>query len=114
MIDFRWPKHFCDLGVIETPWRRDPPMQQTDPAALPLERKASLLSGGDFWSTQPLDEAGVPAVVLTDGPHGIRRQKAGADHLGFHASEPATCFPPAVAVGSSWDAELAARVGEAV
>jgi beta-glucosidase len=89
-------------------------MQQPDPATLPLERKASLLSGGDFWSTQPLDEAGVPAVVLTDGPHGIRRQKAGADHLGFHASEPSTCFPPAVAVGSSWDAELAARVGEAV
>jgi beta-glucosidase len=89
-------------------------MQQPDPATLSLESKASALSGGDFWSTQPLDEAGVPAVVLTDGPHGIRRQMEGADHLGFHASEPATCFPPAVAVGSSWDAELAARVGEAV
>ncbi|MEU3618804.1 glycoside hydrolase family 3 C-terminal domain-containing protein [Streptomyces sp. NPDC006872] len=89
-------------------------MQQFDTAALSLEEKASLLSGGDFWSTQPLDRAGVRAVVLTDGPHGIRRQKAGADHLGFHASEPATCFPPAVAVGSSWDAELAARIGEAV
>ncbi|MFJ3779041.1 glycoside hydrolase family 3 C-terminal domain-containing protein [Streptomyces sp. NPDC090075] len=89
-------------------------MPQPDPATLPLERKASLLSGGDFWSTQPLDEAGVAAVVLTDGPHGIRRQKAGADHLGFHASEPATCFAPAVAVGSSWDAELAERVGAAV
>ncbi|MGW0581598.1 glycoside hydrolase family 3 C-terminal domain-containing protein [Streptomyces sp. NPDC002920] len=89
-------------------------MQQPDPTALSLEQKASLLSGGDFWSTQPLDGAGIPSVVLTDGPHGIRRQKAGADHLGFHASEPATCFPPAVAVGSSWDAELAARVGEAV
>ncbi|MFI1031543.1 glycoside hydrolase family 3 C-terminal domain-containing protein [Streptomyces sp. NPDC020951] len=89
-------------------------MQQFDTAALSLEEKASLLSGGDFWSTQPLDRAAVRAVVLTDGPHGIRRQKAGADHLGFHASEPATCFPPAVAVGSSWDAELAARIGEAV
>ncbi|MFI6374382.1 glycoside hydrolase family 3 C-terminal domain-containing protein [Streptomyces sp. NPDC050546] len=89
-------------------------MQQPDPASLPLEVKASLLSGGNFWSTEPLDEAGVPAVVLTDGPHGIRRQSADADHPGFHASEPATCFPPAVAVGSSWDAELAARVGEAV
>jgi beta-glucosidase len=89
-------------------------MHQSDPARLSLEEKASLLSGGDFWATQPLDEAGIPAVVLTDGPHGIRRQKQGADHLGFHASEPATCFPPAVAVGSSWDAELALRVGEAV
>ncbi|MEU5346555.1 glycoside hydrolase family 3 C-terminal domain-containing protein [Streptomyces sp. NPDC020766] len=89
-------------------------MQQPDPAALSLEDKASLLAGGDFWSTRPLDEAGVPAVVLTDGPHGIRRQRADADHLGFHASEPATCFPPAVAVGSSWDSELAAKVGELV
>ncbi|SER70543.1 beta-glucosidase [Streptomyces sp. yr375] len=89
-------------------------MQQSDPAALPLEKKASLLSGGDFWSTRALDEAGVPAVVLTDGPHGVRRQRAGADHLGFHASEPATCFPPAVAVGSSWDTEVAARVGAAL
>ncbi|MFI1335271.1 glycoside hydrolase family 3 C-terminal domain-containing protein [Streptomyces sp. NPDC020845] len=87
-------------------------MQQPDPVTLPLERKASLLSGGDFWSTQPLAEAGVPAVVLTDGPHGVRRQKSGADHLGFHASEPATCLPLAVAVGSSWDPEIAARVGE--
>ncbi|MFF3372270.1 glycoside hydrolase family 3 C-terminal domain-containing protein [Streptomyces sp. NPDC002680] len=89
-------------------------MQQFDTAALSLEEKASLLSGGDFWSTQPLDRAGVRAVVLTDGPHGIRRQMEGTDHLGFHASEPATCFPPAVAVGSGWDTELAARVGEAV
>ncbi|WP_406437076.1 glycoside hydrolase family 3 C-terminal domain-containing protein [Streptomyces sp. NBC_01613] len=89
-------------------------MQQPDPAALPLEEKASLLAGGDFWSTRPLDWAGVPAVVLTDGPHGIRRQLADSDHLGFFASERATCFPPAVAVGSSWDSELAARVGELV
>ena len=89
-------------------------MQQPDPAALPLEEKVTLLSGGDFWSTRPLGAAGIDAVVLTDGPHGIRRQLAGADHLGFHASEPATCFPPAVAVGSSWDSRLAARVGEAL
>ncbi|MGW3570501.1 glycoside hydrolase family 3 C-terminal domain-containing protein [Streptomyces sp. NPDC000941] len=89
-------------------------MQQFDPAALSLEDKVALLSGGDFWSTQPLAGAGLDAMVLTDGPHGIRRQKQGADNVGFHASEPATCFPPAVAVGSSWDAELAARVGAAI
>ncbi|MFC7886208.1 glycoside hydrolase family 3 C-terminal domain-containing protein [Streptomyces sp. NPDC057376] len=89
-------------------------MPQSDLTALSLEEKASLLSGGDFWSTRSLDRAGVRPVVLTDGPHGIRRQKKGADHLGFHASEPATCFPPAVAMASSWDPLLAARVGEAV
>ncbi|WP_106400487.1 glycoside hydrolase family 3 C-terminal domain-containing protein [Actinocorallia populi] len=81
---------------------------------LSLEQKASLLSGRDFWSTEPIEEAGVPSIVLTDGPHGIRRQTGDADHLGINESLPATCFPPAVAVGSSWDAEIAARVGAAV
>ena len=86
----------------------------TDISNLTLEQKASLLSGRDFWSTKPLDEAGIPSLVLTDGPHGIRRQAGDADHLGINDSLPSTCFPPAVAVGSSWDPEMAARVGTAV
>ena len=53
-------------------------------------------------------------IVLTDGPHGIRRQAGDADHLGINDSLPSTCFPPAVAVGSSWDPDMAARVGTAV
>jgi beta-glucosidase len=89
-------------------------MTHLDPAALPLDRKAALLSGGDFWSTEPAEEAGVVSVVLTDGPHGIRRQAGADDHLGIHDSLPATCFPPAVAVGSSWDRDVAAQVGSAV
>ncbi|MFI0354926.1 glycoside hydrolase family 3 C-terminal domain-containing protein [Actinomadura sp. 9N407] len=87
---------------------------QIDPADLPLERKASLLSGRDFWSTEPIGESGIASIVLTDGPHGIRRQAGDADHLGIHQSLPATCFPLAVAVGSSWDPEVAARIGAAV
>ena len=88
-----------------------------DPAdldALPLERKALLLSGRDFWSTEPIEEAGLPSVLLTDGPHGVRRQQGDVDQIGILDSLPATCFPPAVAVGSSWDPELAERVGAAV
>lgn len=81
---------------------------------LSLEQKASLLSGRDFWSTESIEEAGIPSIVLTDGPHGIRLQTGGSDHLGIHASRPATCFPLAVAVGSSWDPGVAARVGAAV
>ncbi|MFF2842467.1 glycoside hydrolase family 3 C-terminal domain-containing protein [Paenarthrobacter sp. NPDC057981] len=81
---------------------------------LTLEQKASLLSGENFWQTKELPEAGIPAAVLTDGPHGIRRQFGGEDHLGLHHSEPATCFPPAVAVGSSWDPTIAHRLGEGV
>ena len=85
-----------------------------DLSTLTLDQKASLLSGRDFWSTKPIPEAGIPSIVLTDGPHGVRRQAGDADHLGINGSLPSTCFPLAVAVGSSWDPELAARVGAAV
>src|SRR5215211_3932172 len=95
-----------DRGVTPT----TPP----DPTALPLEQKAVLLSGQDFWSTPAVEEAGLPSVVLTDGPHGVRRQQGDFDQIGLLQSAPATCFPPAVAVGSSWDPEVAERIGAAV
>ncbi|KQQ20734.1 beta-glucosidase [Rathayibacter sp. Leaf299] len=85
-----------------------------DISTLTLEQKASLLSGGGFWTTKALDEVGIPSILLTDGPHGIRRQDGPADHLGINDALPSTCFPPAVAVGSSWDPEIAAQVGAAV
>ncbi|PRC42261.1 glycosyl hydrolase, partial [Mycobacterium sp. ITM-2017-0098] len=83
-------------------------------SALSLEDKAALVCGRDFWSTAPIDHAGVPSIVLTDGPHGIRRQEGAPDHLGLHDSRPATCYPPAVAVGSSWNPRVAEDVGAAV
>ena len=94
-------------------------MPQPNPATpalehLSLEQKAALLSGRDFWSTQPIDAAGVPSIVLTDGPHGVRRQAGQFDRLRLHDAMPATCFPAAVAVGSSWDPAVAERVGAAV
>ncbi|GAB3305953.1 glycoside hydrolase family 3 C-terminal domain-containing protein [Pseudoclavibacter terrae] len=85
-----------------------------DITTLTLEQKASLLSGHDFWTTKSIAEVGIPSIVLTDGPHGIRRQAGDADHLGINDAEPSTCFPPAVAVGSSWDPEVAAQLGAAV
>jgi beta-glucosidase len=85
-----------------------------DVAALPLEEKASLLSGANFWTTEPLPAVGLPPVVLADGPHGVRRQAADFDAVGFFEGLPATCFPPAVAVGSSWDPEVAERIGTAI
>ncbi|NEA98787.1 glycoside hydrolase family 3 C-terminal domain-containing protein [Streptomyces sp. SID13726] len=90
------------------------PNPRTDLAQLSLEQKAALLSSQDFWSTRPLEEPGLPSVVLTDGPHGVRRQVGEFDHMGIYESLPSTCFPPAVAVGSSWDPEVAARIGAAV
>lgn len=89
-------------------------MPTTDPAELSLEQKAKILTGRDHTTSHPVDEAGIPPIVLIDGPHGVRPPYTTADHLGINESQPATCFPPAVAVGSSWDPDVAAQVGAAV
>ena len=81
---------------------------------LTLTEKASLTSGADFWHTKVIDRVGVSGIMLTDGPHGLRKQRAGGDHLGLGDSVPATCFPPAVGLGSSWDVALLERVGQAL
>ena len=83
-------------------------------AALSLEQKAALVAGGGFWSTLEVPEAGIRSVVLTDGPHGVRRQVGGDDHLGIGESAPATCFPPAAGIASSWNVDLVERVGRAL
>ncbi len=83
-------------------------------ASLTLEEKVSLLDGSDFWHTQGLPDRGVPAVMVTDGPHGLRKQPEEGDHLGIGGSVPATCFPPAAGLASSWDVDLLERVGTAL
>ncbi|SHI67143.1 beta-glucosidase [Nocardiopsis flavescens] len=85
---------------------------ETGPHGLTLEQQAALGSGADFWTTERV--GGVPSIVLTDGPHGVRRQAGATDHLGLSASLPATCFPPAVGLAQSWDPELVGRVGSAL
>ncbi|MBF6413986.1 glycoside hydrolase family 3 C-terminal domain-containing protein [Nocardia cyriacigeorgica] len=84
----------------------------TDISDLSLAEKAALGSGADFWTTKAVGP--VPSILLTDGPHGVRRQAGATDHLGLAESRPATCFPPAVGLGQSWDADLVRRVGEAL
>ena len=79
-----------------------------------IQAKISLTGGLDFWHTPAIEEAGLPAVMLTDGPHGVRKQSAAADHIGINDSVPATCFPPAVGLASSWNAELLDAVGVAL
>ncbi|MEV0341814.1 glycoside hydrolase family 3 C-terminal domain-containing protein [Nocardia sp. NPDC050713] len=83
-------------------------------SALTMEQKATLLSGRDVWSTHSIEDAGVRTVRLSDGPHGLRVQEDGGDNIGMQPSLPATCFPPAVALGSSWDPGLAEKIGEAL
>ena len=75
-----------------------------------LRDQAALTSGSDFWFSTAAGD--VPAITLTDGPHGVRLQVPEADDL--LAGQPATCFPPAVASGSTWDPELLRRMGEAL
>ncbi|MDQ4106991.1 MAG: glycoside hydrolase family 3 protein, partial [Actinomycetota bacterium] len=81
---------------------------------LTVEEKASLCLGSDFWHTAPVPRLGIPAIAMSDGPHGLRKQPGEGDHVAFSGSLPATCFPTASALGSSFDPELVRRVGEAL
>lgn len=81
---------------------------------LTLEEKVALTSGKDFWQTVGVDrdDVKIPSTFLSDGPHGIRKQAAAADHLGLNASIPATCFPTAATMANSWNEELGEKMGE--
>jgi len=85
-----------------------------DITSLPADRKAQLLSGQNFWETEPVPEIDAPAVKLADGTYGLRHQSGRHDHLAVFESDRATCFPPGVAIGSSWDPAVAARLGSAL
>ena len=79
-----------------------------------LEEKASLCSGADNWHTKEIKRLNIPSVMMVDGPHGLRKQSDKPDHLGMNVSVPATCFPPACALGSSWNREIVYKMGEAL
>ncbi|MDQ0658608.1 beta-glucosidase [Paenibacillus sp. W2I17] len=79
-----------------------------------LEEKAGMCSGLDFWHLKGVERLGIPSIMVTDGPHGLRKQDGSADHLGLTSSVPATCFPSAAGLASSWDKELARQVGVAL
>lgn len=77
-----------------------------------LEEKAGMCSGADFWHLKGVERLGIPSVMVTDGPHGLRKQAQGADHLGINESEKAICFPAGCATASSFDRELIRKQGE--
>lgn len=79
---------------------------------LTLEEKAGLCSGRDFWNTKSVDRLGVPAVMVTDGPHGLRKQSASADHLGINESVVSVAFPAGCASAASFDVELSNTLGK--
>jgi beta-glucosidase len=78
---------------------------------LTVAEQAALTSGRDAWHTTRVESAGLPAITVTDGPHGVRLQ---ADPRDLLHGQPATCFPPAVASASTWDPDLLRRMGEAL
>lgn len=79
-----------------------------------LEEKAGLCSGLDFWHTKPVERLGVPASMVSDGPHGLRKQDDKADHLGVNDSIKAVCFPAACATAASFDVDMIRMMGEAI
>jgi len=86
---------------------------------LTLKEKASLLSGLYNWTNKPIkrDDVDIPAVLMTDGPHGLRKEKgsdSGEKVNIMGESLPATCFPPAVTLASSWDVKLVSEVAKAI
>jgi len=79
-----------------------------------LEEKASLCSGLNFWNLKGIERLGIPSIMVTDGPHGLRKQAGAADHIGLNESVPATCFPTASALAATWNRDLVWQVGNAL
>ena len=77
-----------------------------------LEEKASLMSGANFWNTKAIPRLGIPGMMLTDGPHGLRKQAGKEDHLGLNKSIPSTCYPSAAGLANSWDEALLEEMGQ--
>lgn len=81
-------------------------------AQMTLEEKAGLCSGLDFWHTKGVERLGIPSEMVSDGPHGLRKQDAAADHLGINDSIKAVCFPAGCATASSFNRKLITKLGE--
>jgi beta-glucosidase len=80
---------------------------------LTMEEKTALCSGISNWETTPIGRLNIPSVMMTDGPHGLRKEKSEGKGV-LRGSYPATCFPTAVTLASTWDPELIAKVGAAI
>ncbi|HHV10800.1 MAG TPA: glycosyl hydrolase [Clostridiales bacterium] len=78
-----------------------------------LEEKASFCVGQGFWHLQGLERLGIPRVMVTDGPHGLRKQEQAADHLGLNESKTAICYPAGCALASGFDPKLSEYMGSA-
>ena len=83
-------------------------------SSMTLEEKASLCSGRDFWTTKPIERLNIPSTYVSDGPHGLRKEDDTDTDVGVKRSFPATAFPPAVNMATSWNEEAVAKVAEQI
>jgi len=79
-----------------------------------IEEKAALLEGTDSWYTNAIPRLSIPALMLTDGPHGVRKVRASSGSFGISDNEYSTAFPTSAGLASTWNPELAYRMGEAI
>lgn len=77
-----------------------------------LEEKAALCTGASAWTTVSFEHLGIPEMIVSDGPHGLRRV---VDPQGLtEESIPSTCFPTASLTAATWDVDLIRKMGEAL
>ena len=70
-----------------------------------LEDQVAILSGASFWS---VEGAGLGTLRVTDGPNGAR---GGGSLVGGVKS---AAFPVGIAIGATWNPELAQEIGRAI
>ncbi len=83
-------------------------------AKMTLEEKASLCSGNDMWHFKGIERLGIPAIMVSDGPHGLRTQKDSGVSTKMNVSVDATCFPLACSTACSWDRDLLREIGKRI
>ena len=79
-----------------------------------LEEKASLCVGGSYWKSKGIERLGIPEIVMSDGPHGLRFSKLDPKKLGLNDSEVSTCFPTGATIANTWNKELVYKLGKAL
>jgi len=77
-----------------------------------LEEKIAFCSGRDAWHAESVERLGIPEIMMSDGPHGLRKRDKNEN--GEYYTVKATCFPPAAAMANSWDPALTERVGSMI
>ena len=80
-------------------------------AEMTVEEKCSLLQGKNDWYTVPVERLGIPSVMVSDGPHGLRKQDDSKENPGMNEAITAVCFPAGAGTACSFDRSLLEELG---